>query len=193
MASTSCSFAIFLVLVAGCAPIEGPPEGCPGDGCPELGGYEGGTAMLAREPSVESFQLNDGSLVWLNAEEGAVRRVDLDTNEVATLASDFVPAERPELKVAAGRAFRDLFEVDFADTDLFTDDPATLGSEFAEVEDHPLPVADRVKAWCEAGPDDTEPFRSMRRRRLDALRAAIAAPGSVLANWRLTRRFPAWM
>jgi uncharacterized protein (TIGR02270 family) len=99
----------------------------------------------------------------------------------------------PALAYAAGQAFRDLFEVDFADTDLFTDDPERLGPEFAEVEDHPLPVADRVKAWFEAGPREAEPFRSMRRRRLDAIRAAIAAPGSVLANWRRTRRFPAWM
>lgn len=99
----------------------------------------------------------------------------------------------PALAYAAGQAFRDLFAVDFADTDLFTDDPGRLGPELAAVEDYPLPVPDRVRAWCDTGPGDAGPFHSMRRRRLDALRAAIAAPGSVLANWRRTRRLPAWM
>jgi hypothetical protein len=33
----------------------------------------------------------------------------------------------------------------------------------------------------------------MRRLRLDAFRAALAEPAATLANWRRTRRYPAWM
>lgn len=100
----------------------------------------------------------------------------------------------PELVVAAGAALRDLFEVDFADTDLFVVDPAVLGKEFAHLEDSSLPVADRVEAWWkERGGRDHRSFRSMRLLRLNALRAALAIPEMPLADWRVTRRFPAWM
>ncbi|TPJ40067.1 hypothetical protein [Mesorhizobium sp. B2-6-5] len=101
----------------------------------------------------------------------------------------------PELVFAAGLAMRDLIDVDFNDTDLFTIDPADLGKAFESLNDSPLPVADRVAAWWDerrGGPGHT-PFHSMRRLRLDALRAAIAATDTPLADWRATRRFPAWM
>ncbi|MER8447174.1 hypothetical protein NKH52_28725 [Mesorhizobium sp. M1066] len=101
----------------------------------------------------------------------------------------------PELVFAAGLALRDLFDVDFNDTDLFTIDPAVLGKEFESLTDGPLPVADRVAAWWDEarGGRNHEPFHSMRRLRLDALRAALAEPDAPLADWRRTRRFPAWM
>jgi uncharacterized protein (TIGR02270 family) len=101
----------------------------------------------------------------------------------------------PETAFAAGAAFRDLFEIDFDDTDLFTEDPAALGPGFADLEDRPLPVADRVKAWWNEGrgplPEETRP--SLRQLALRALRAAAATPGRPLADWRRTRAFPAWM
>ncbi|WP_206526359.1 hypothetical protein, partial [Mesorhizobium sp. M7A.F.Ca.US.005.03.1.1] len=61
--------------------------------------------------------------------------------------------------------------------------------------DSPLPVADRVAAWWDEGRGGRgrTPFHSMRRLRLDALRAAIAATDTPLADWRRTRRFPAWL
>jgi uncharacterized protein (TIGR02270 family) len=101
----------------------------------------------------------------------------------------------PELVVAAGAAFRDLFEVDFGDTDLFVVDPALLGKEFAHLDDTALPVADKVEAWWDGGRGgrDHRPFRSMRLLRLNALRAALATADTPLADWRVTRRFPAWM
>lgn len=101
----------------------------------------------------------------------------------------------PELVFAAGLAMRDLFDVDFNDTDLFTMDPADLGKAFESLTDSPLPVADRVAAWWDEGRGrrNHTPFHSMRRLRLDALRAAIAAPEAPLADWRITRKFPAWM
>jgi uncharacterized protein (TIGR02270 family) len=99
----------------------------------------------------------------------------------------------PETAEAAGLALRDLFEIDFEDLALFTVDPATLGPDFAA--DGPLPVADKVAAWWDEGRGGQGhgPFRSMRRLRLDALRAALAEPEVTLADWRRTRRFPAWM
>ncbi|AZO16732.1 hypothetical protein EJ069_19645 [Mesorhizobium sp. M2A.F.Ca.ET.043.05.1.1] len=102
---------------------------------------------------------------------------------------------QPELVGAAGIALRDLFEVDFGDTDLFVSDPAVLGQEFAHLDATSLPVADRVDAWWNKGRGGRShrPFRSMRRLRLDALRAALATPGTPLAEWRVTRRFAAWM
>ncbi|TPI41407.1 hypothetical protein FJ414_08000 [Mesorhizobium sp. B3-1-6] len=101
----------------------------------------------------------------------------------------------PELAFAAGLAMRDLFDVDFNDTDLFTIDSADLGKAFESLNDSPLPVADRVAAWWDEGRGGRgrRPFRSMRRLRLDALRAAIAATDTPLADWRRTRRFPAWL
>jgi uncharacterized protein (TIGR02270 family) len=101
----------------------------------------------------------------------------------------------PELASAAGAALRDLFEVDFGDTDLFVADPAALGDDFSHMDDSSLPAADRVEAWWDEGRGgrNHRPFRSMRRLRLDALRAAIATPDTPLADWRNTRRFPAWM
>jgi len=99
----------------------------------------------------------------------------------------------PEFAEAAGLALRDLFEVDFNDLALFTLDPALLGLDFAG--DEPLPVADKVAAWWDEGRGGRGhgTFRSMRRLRLDALRAALADPGATLANWRRTRRYPAWI
>lgn len=101
----------------------------------------------------------------------------------------------PELVFAAGLALRDLFDVDFNDTDLFTIDPAVLGKEFESLSASPLPVADRVTAWWDEGRGGGthETFHSMRRLRLDAMRAALAKPDAPLTDWRRTRRFPAWM
>ncbi|MER9582034.1 hypothetical protein [Mesorhizobium sp. M0276] len=101
----------------------------------------------------------------------------------------------PNLVVAAGAALRDLFEVDFGDTDLFVVDPALLGKDFAHLDDTSLPVADRVEAWWDEGRGarNHRPFRSMRLLRLNALRAALATSDARLADWRVTRRFPAWM
>ncbi|WP_095080754.1 hypothetical protein [Mesorhizobium sophorae] len=101
----------------------------------------------------------------------------------------------PELVFAAGLALRDLFEVDLNDTDLFTTDPAALGKEFKSLTASPLPVADRVTAWWDEGRGggNHETFHSMRRLRLDAIRAALAKPDAPLTDWRRTRRFPAWM
>ena len=101
----------------------------------------------------------------------------------------------PELASAAGAALRDLFEVDFGDTDLFVTDPAVLGEDFAHLDDSSLPAADRVEAWWDEGRGgrNHRPFRSMRRLRLDALRKAMTTPDAPLVDWRTTRRFPAWM
>ncbi|MBZ9896167.1 MULTISPECIES: hypothetical protein [unclassified Mesorhizobium] len=101
----------------------------------------------------------------------------------------------PELVFAAGLALRDLFEVDLNDTDLFTTDAAALGKEFESLTASPLPVADRVSAWWDGGRGGSnhETFHSMRRLRLDAIRAALANPDTPLIDWRRTRRFPAWM
>ncbi|MBZ9857263.1 hypothetical protein LB566_26050 [Mesorhizobium sp. CA13] len=100
-----------------------------------------------------------------------------------------------ELVFAAGLALRDLFDVDFNDTDLFTIDPAVLGKEFESLTASPLPVADRVTTWWDGGRGggNHETFHSMRRLRLDAMRAALAKPDVQLTDWRRTRRFPAWM
>lgn len=93
---------------------------------------------------------------------------------------------------AAGAAFRDLFAVDMADTDLFTASPGTLGPGFAELDPAPLPIADRIAAW--PGPDPAQPaFVSQRARMLTALREGLAAPRSPLPTWRHRRRFPAWV
>ncbi|MBZ9961177.1 hypothetical protein FJ959_22985 [Mesorhizobium sp. B2-2-4] len=101
----------------------------------------------------------------------------------------------PELVFAAGLALRDLFDVDFNDTNLFTIDPALLGREFEFLTASPLPVADRITAWWDEvrGGGNHEPFYSMRRLRLDAIRAALVEPDAPLTDWRRTRRFPAWM
>ncbi|MEM6676352.1 MAG: HEAT repeat domain-containing protein [Pseudomonadota bacterium] len=101
----------------------------------------------------------------------------------------------PEKAAAAGRAFRDLFAIDFNDTDLFTEDASRLGPSFADREDTPLPDAARIKAWLDDGgaapEEETEP--SMRQLRLRALRAAAASPAAPLENWRRSRLHPAWM
>ncbi|RUZ73156.1 hypothetical protein EN943_28095 [Mesorhizobium sp. M7A.F.Ca.US.006.01.1.1] len=100
----------------------------------------------------------------------------------------------PELAFAAGLALRDLFDVDFNDTDLFTIDSPALGKDFEPLTASPLPVADRVAAWWDEGRGGRSHtlFHSMRRLRLDALRAALARPDAPLSDWRRTRRFPAW-
>jgi uncharacterized protein (TIGR02270 family) len=102
----------------------------------------------------------------------------------------------PELAVAAGEALRDLFAVDFDDTDAFTSDPASLGPAFADREETELPAADQVATWWKERAAATQPgtpYQSMRRQRLDAYRAALREPELLLANWRRTRQYPAWM
>ncbi|MBZ9794836.1 hypothetical protein [Mesorhizobium sp. ES1-4] len=101
----------------------------------------------------------------------------------------------PDLVAAAGAALRDLFEIDFGETDLFVVDPAALGKDFAHLDDNSLPVADRVNAWWNGGRGghDHRPFRSMRLLRLNALRAALATADTPLADWRATRHLPAWV
>ncbi|MBZ9936332.1 hypothetical protein LB518_08505 [Mesorhizobium sp. BR1-1-16] len=100
----------------------------------------------------------------------------------------------PDVAHAAGLALRDLFEVDFNDLALFSSDPAELGEAFAEVS-AVLPVADKVEAWWDEGRGGKGygTFRSMRRIRLDALRAAFDHPETRLQDWRQTRHFPAWL
>lgn len=98
---------------------------------------------------------------------------------------------QPETSEAAGSAFRDLFAVDVNVTDLFTDDPATLGPAFASLDPAPLPVADRVARWPGPAPQEA-PFVSQRARMLAALRAGVAEPGRPLATWRHRHRYPAW-
>jgi hypothetical protein len=101
----------------------------------------------------------------------------------------------PQSAYAAGLAWRDLFEVDFNDTNVFTVDPALLGKQFAKIDDSPLPIAERARAWWDdgRGPGKHVAFRSMRRHRLAAIRASFANPDLPLADWRRTQRFPAWM
>lgn len=101
----------------------------------------------------------------------------------------------PQSAYAAGLAWRDLFEVDFNDTDVFTVDTAPLGKQFAKIEESPLPMAERASAWWDdgRGPGKHAAFRSMRRLRLAAIRASLDNPDLPLADWRRTRRFPAWM
>jgi hypothetical protein len=100
----------------------------------------------------------------------------------------------PELMVAAGNALRDLFAVDFGDTQAFTSDPSSLGPAYADSEETELPAADQVAAWWEGrkGTEAERPFHSMRRLRLDAIRAALRDGELLMANWRRTRKFPAW-
>lgn len=100
----------------------------------------------------------------------------------------------PETVFSAGLALRDLFDVDFNDTDLFTIDPAMLGKGFEALEDLALPIASRVEAWWDQGrrPASDPQFLSMRRQRLQALRDALSSH-QTLADWRRSRRFPAWM
>lgn len=113
--------------------------------------------------------------------------------DVAVMPWLIARMREPALAEASGLALRDLFEVDFNDLALFTTDPAELGPDFSG--DGPLPVADRVAAWWDEGRGGKahREFRSMRRLRLDASRAALATPEAPLADWRVTRRFPAWM
>ncbi|MER8435305.1 hypothetical protein [Mesorhizobium sp. M1393] len=101
----------------------------------------------------------------------------------------------PQFAYAAGLAWRDLFEVDFNDTDVFTVNSASLGNQFAEIEDSPLPMAERATAWWDdgRGPGKHATFHSMRRQRLAAIRASFENPDLPLADWRRTQRFPAWM
>ncbi|QIA24478.1 hypothetical protein [Mesorhizobium sp. AA22] len=101
----------------------------------------------------------------------------------------------PQFAFAAGLAWRDLFEVDFNDTDVFTVNSTSLGKQFAEIEDSPLPMAERASAWWDdgRGPGKHATFRSMRRQRLAAIRASFENPDLPLADWRRTQRFPAWM
>ncbi|MER8695794.1 hypothetical protein NKI77_22315 [Mesorhizobium opportunistum] len=101
----------------------------------------------------------------------------------------------PQSAYAAGLAWRDLFDVDFNDTDVFIVDPASLGEQFADTEETSLPFAERANAWWDEGrgPGKHKQFRSMRKHRLAAIRASFDSPDLPLANWRRTQRFPAWM
>ena len=113
--------------------------------------------------------------------------------DVAVMPWLIARMREPALAEASGLALRDLFEVDFNDLALFTADPAELGPDFSGA--GPLPLADRVAAWWDEGRGGKahREFRSMRRLRLDASRAALATPEAPLADWRQTRRYPAWM
>lgn len=165
------------------------------DAIAETGGARAGDALELRLLAWPRAEARD----WLRA-RFARRGVDAAAVERMGALDDpaAVPwlirrMREPALAHAAGAAFRDIHAVDFEDTDLFVADPETLGPDFAAA-DAPLPVADRVSAWCDRNAAATaEPFVSMRRARLAALRAAIAAPGAKLADWRRTRRYPAWM
>ncbi len=101
----------------------------------------------------------------------------------------------PALVRPAGVALRDLFAVDFNDTDLFSIDPALFPVDMSgPLEQGELPVADRVAQWWDrTRGEGMAPFQSMRALRVKALRSAVAQPGQPLANWRATRRFPAWV
>lgn len=100
-----------------------------------------------------------------------------------------------ELVRPAGVALRDLFAVDFNDTDLFSIDPALFSVNMGRpLEDGELPVADRVAQWWDSTRGEgMAPFQSMRVLRLGSLRSAVTQPGQPLGNWRATRRFPAWV
>ena len=137
---------------------------------------------------------------WLGA------RLDQPLSRLAAVASVGLLGDRsvmpwliekmrdPETVSAAGEALRDLFGVDFDETDTFTTDPETLGPAFAASEEPSLPVADKVAAWWDGGRGGKahRSFTSMRRLRLETLRRAFAEPDLLPANWRRTRRFPAW-
>lgn len=101
----------------------------------------------------------------------------------------------PHTAFAAGLALRDLFEVDFNDTDLFTIDPASLGKDFEHLEDVTLPIADHVERWWDngKGPENHPLFLSMRRLKLDAIRRSLSSKEILLEDWRRTRPFPAWL
>ncbi|MGE0500241.1 MAG: hypothetical protein AB7I79_01155 [Rhizobiaceae bacterium] len=100
-----------------------------------------------------------------------------------------------DLIVPAGDALRDLFAIDFGDTAAFISDPSALGPTFADREETELPSADWVEIWWKERKDreSEKPFLSMRRQRLDAMRAALREPELMLANWRRTRAYPAWL
>jgi uncharacterized protein (TIGR02270 family) len=103
--------------------------------------------------------------------------------------------QSPELAYAAGLALRDLFEIDFNDTDVFVTDSAKLGPEFETVEATPLPSASQAEAWWAdgRGPSRFDKFQSMRRLKLDAMRSAFVNAEIALINWRRSRPIPAWM
>lgn len=161
---------------------------------------EPGLAEAAIEIRLLTTPMEAGKL-WLqkHLEQPALRSVATASvglfGDYAVLPWLIEKMREPDLAGAAGASLRDLFEVDFGDTDLFVVDPALLGKDFAHLDDGPLPAADRVEAWWDEGRGgrNHRPFRSMRRLRLGALRAAFAAPETPLANWRATRCFPAWM
>ncbi|MBS0306418.1 MAG: hypothetical protein JSR43_13710 [Proteobacteria bacterium] len=95
----------------------------------------------------------------------------------------------------AGVALRDLFAVDFNDTDLFSIDPTLFPDDMGRpLEEGELPVADRVAQWWDrTRGEGMTAFQSMRTLRLGSLRSAMIQPGQPLHNWRATRCFPAWM
>lgn len=107
----------------------------------------------------------------------------------------FEKMRQPGDAYAAGFALRDLLEIDFNDTDVFVTDPAVIGKEFGEIEDLPLPFAERAEKWWDQGRGVTRhaKFQSMRRIRLQAIRTALANPQLSLVNWQRTRQFRAWM
>lgn len=100
----------------------------------------------------------------------------------------------PAFAVAAGVALRDLFEIAFDETGLFTADGGSLGPAFAAIDAPAVPIADAVDAWWNEGraPPAGRPFRSLRHHRLAALRQALADPAGPVEDWRRIRRVPAW-
>ncbi len=99
----------------------------------------------------------------------------------------------PASAECAGFALRDLFPIHADESGLFTASPDRLGDAFSDLDPATLPVAEKVADWAKAGCPVPEPFVSLRRQMLDALRAAIRTPSAPLQNWRARRRFPAWI
>lgn len=97
----------------------------------------------------------------------------------------------PETSAAAGRALRLALDFDLDDTDAFEPDPARLGPGFADRNDGPWPVRERVRAAIRERRGGAT-FRSLPAFRHECLRAGMAAPGRRLAEWRHRRPYPAW-
>jgi len=94
MVRTSFGIAVLIAAAAGCS-----AQLHPGDDEQSV------AAPLVSGRGVEAFVVVDGAMIWLTSDEGSVLRMDPDSNEVETLASGFVNAQQPQLKVAGGRAF----------------------------------------------------------------------------------------
>ena len=97
----------------------------------------------------------------------------------------------PETSAAAGRALRLALDFDLDDTDAFEPDPARLGPGFADRDDGPWPVPERVRSAIREHRGKAT-FRSLPAFRYECLRNGMAAPGQRLAEWRHRRVYPAW-